>query len=375
MCARIVQLADYGGPYAGSFVPTLRALVVEARERGHDTTVCFSEAARDRSWLHELEEVARVDFLAAGHGPTVARNVRRHLGHRSEATVLHTHFGRFDVAAVLAAVGRPRTVVFWHKHNMLLPEPRVRMRNTVRFAVLGRRVEGALCVTPEIRDAMVARRFPARHAQYFPNAIDLDRFSPITALERAAARDRLGLPAQARIVLHFAWDWMLKGGQLLLDATDLLAASAPDVMVATVLGEHPRPAVLAEIRRRPSMRRLQPSADVNSYYAAADLFLSTSRVEGINYAMLEALALGLPVVATVMPGQRAVLEGLPSSRAVADDPACVAAAIEELLASGPDQRAKDGAATRRALEESFSLGSWVGRALALYEHALAQTGG
>jgi glycosyltransferase involved in cell wall biosynthesis len=305
----------------------------------------------------------------------VARSVRRHLGARAEATVLHTHFGRFDVAATLAAAGRPRTVVFWHKHNLLLPETRIRMRNTARFAVFGRRVDGALCVTPEIRDTMVARRFPARRAQYLPNAIDLDRFPPITALERAAARDRLGLPAQARVVLHFAWDWVLKGGELLLDVADLLAASSPDVLVATVLGEQPSPAVLAEIRGRPSMRRLEPSADVNSFYAAADLFVSTSRVEGINYAVLEALARGLPVVATVLPGQRAVLEGLPNSRAVADDPASVAAAIVELLATDPDERAKQLATTRCALERSFSLGPWAGRVLELYERALTEAGG
>jgi glycosyltransferase involved in cell wall biosynthesis len=371
MCARIVQLADYGGPYAGSFVPMLRALAIEAQKRGHDTSICFSEAARDRSWVPELEEVASVHFLAAGHGPTVARNVRRQLGRRGEATVLHTHFGRFDVAATLAAAGRPRTVVFWHKHNLLLSQPLVRMRNTARFALLGRRVEGALCVTPEIRDGMLARRFPATRARYFPNAIDLDRHPPITADERAAARDRLGLPADARVVLHFAWDWLLKGGDLLLDTADRLAVSSPDVLLATVLGGNPSPLVLEEISRRPSMRRLEPSPDVNSYYAAADLFVSTSRVEGINYAVLEALARGLPVVATVMPGQRAILEGLPHSRAVVNDPASVAGAIEELLAADPEQRAKERAVTRGFLEASFSLGPWVGSVLDLYERALA----
>lgn len=371
MCARIVHLADYGGPYAGSFVPMLSALAIEAQRRGHDTSICFSDMARDRSWVAQLQQVTSVHFISAGHRPSVARDVRRLLGHRAEATVLHTHFGRFDVAAVLAAAGRPQTVVFWHKHNLLLSDPLVRARNTARFAVLGRRVAGALCVTPEIREAMIARRFPASKAHYFPNAIDLDRFPQITEVERATARERLELPSQAPVILHFAWDWLLKGGDLLLEVADRLAALLPAAVIATVLGERPPAEVLSSVRNHPSIRTLPPSPDVNAYYAAADLFLSTSRVEGINYAVLEALARGLPVVATIMPGQRAMIQDIPSCRVMADDPDRVAAAIAELLSLDSDRQAHNAMATRHALHGSFSLDPWVGRVLDHYQRALA----
>jgi hypothetical protein len=53
----------------------------------------------------------------------------------------------------------------------------------------------------------------------------------------------------------------------------------------------------------------------------------------------------------------------------------VAAAIVELLATDPDERAKEHAETRLSLEKSFSLGPWVGRVLDLYERALTEAGG
>jgi glycosyltransferase involved in cell wall biosynthesis len=374
MGTRIVHLADYGGPYAGSFVPMLRGLAVTAQQRGHQTSMCFSETARGRGWVAELERVTDVQFLAAGHGPPVAREVHRLLGSRKEATVLHTHFGRFDVAAALAAAGRPRTAVFWHKHNLLLPRALVRIRNTARFLVCAPRVAGALCVTPEIRAAMVERGFPARKAHYLANAIDLERFPPISADEREQARKRLGLPAHAKVVLHFAWDWLLKGGDLLLEAAEILTASRSDVLIATVLGERAPAAVLDAVRAHPWIRILEPSPHVNAYYAAADVFVSTSRVEGVNYALLEALARGLPVVATVMPGQRGMISGVPGTRIVAGEGRAVAAALEELLSRAEDERAGEAAAARRALEESFSLGPWVERVLDFYVHALAQSG-
>jgi glycosyltransferase involved in cell wall biosynthesis len=375
MCARIVQLADYGAVYEGSFVPMLRALAVEVQRRGHEITMQFSEGAHGRSWLSELETVADVGFMSAGLRPTVTRNVRRQVGRRTEPTVLHTHFGGFDVAAALAAAGRPRTAVFWHGHSRLEPEPLTRARRTLRFALLGPRVDGALCVSPEIRDAMRARCFPPARALYLPNAIDLARYPQIDKGERAAARKRLGLPANSRVILHFGWEWDRKGGELVLEVADLLATRLPDVLLATVLAEGARGAPIDEIDQRASMRRLEPSRDVNSLYAAADLFFSPSRAEGMPYSVLEALARGLPVVGTDIPGQRAILEDLAGSRVVMADPGRLAAAIEELLSTGRDQRAHEAAAARRILEESYTLESWVGQVVDIYERALARRGG
>jgi glycosyltransferase involved in cell wall biosynthesis len=221
---------------------------------------------------------------------------------------------------------------------------------------------------------MRARRFPYARAHYLPNSIDLDRFPPIAAGERATARERLGLPAQARVILHFGWDWHRKGGDLVLEVADLLATALPDVLLATVLAEGGRGAPIEEIDQRASIRRLEPSTDVNSLYAAADLFLSPSRAEGMPYSVLEALARGLPVVATDIPGQRAILENLAGSRVVAADPGRLTAAIEQLLRTGGDQRVREAAAARRSLEESFKLEPWVGRVLDFYEHALAARG-
>jgi hypothetical protein len=69
-----------------------------------------------------------------------------------------------------------------------------------------------------------------------------------------------------------------------------------------------------------------------------------------------------------------MISGVPGTRIVAGEGRAVAAALEELLSRGEDERASEAAAARRALEESFSLGPWVERVLDFYVHALAQSG-
>ena len=76
-----------------------------------------------------------------------------------------------------------------------------------------------------------------------------------------------------------------------------------------------------------------------------------------------------------MAGQRQVLQSIASGRAPDADPVLIASAIDERLGRDAGQRADEGAATRRALQESFSLGPWVARVLEHYDRALARRDG
>jgi glycosyltransferase involved in cell wall biosynthesis len=370
---QVIQCADYGGPYRGSFVPMLAAVSREAADRGYPCRIVLSDIARDRPWLADLEELAELSFVSPSNSRrgligNAMSALRFALGSRHGPAVIHSHFATFDIPAALMRLRRRNLAVFWHEHGPVLDDPRVRRRNTLRYVSLGRLVNGMLCVSPEIRAELRARHAPAGRLYDFPNAVDTDTFAPITAPERRAARRSLGLPDQARVVLHFGWSWERKGGDLMVAAAGILAPECNLVML-TVLGEDG--GSVPGVDGPSIVRPLGPTNDVRRLYAAADVFLSCGRAEGMPLALLEALGCGLPVVATDLPVQRRTLEGLPSAVTVFPDPAAIAAGLREILAHSDQTRAEHSRAARARIVERFALGAWARRAVDLYETAVA----
>lgn len=365
---QVVHCAAYGGPYAGSFIPMLEAAANEANSRGYPTTLIFSEAARGRAWLADLDQRLPVRVVDLGSSRRQGLWPAMHelmpiLDRSDRRVVLHTHFSGFDIPAALLGARSRKASVVWHAHTRLSDDRRIRIRNTARYRVLGPVISRILCVSPELREALRRRGAPAKKLVDFPNAIDTRRFAPVTREMRESARRVLGLDQSARVVLHFGWDWEVKGGELLLAIADRLS-HVPDLVFVTVLGEeiHARD----RIDGRPNVRALAPSSEVTQLYAASDVFLSCSRYEGMPLAILEGLACGLPMVATDLPIHRRLLTGLPGAELITRDPSLGATAVERVAALSPEPRlAHERLARERA--ESYGLDGWAENLVDLYE--------
>jgi len=256
----------------------LSASAAAARVEGYETTICFSEVARNRPWLEELDGLADIRFIERTGIRGVMRQLSRVLSEgNGSPVVLHTHFGTFDEAAALLGIRRRHTAVLSHLHSGN-PRP-VRLRSKAYGAAMGHLVDGVICVSREVYDQARARAVPASKLILLPNAIDPDRFPAITPDERAQARRALNLAPEAEVVVHFAWDWHIKGGDRLLAVADAMA-TRPNATFLTVLSEHRAGVPADELERRPNVRALGPRDNVNELYAAADAFLNCSRAEG-----------------------------------------------------------------------------------------------
>jgi glycosyltransferase involved in cell wall biosynthesis len=113
--------------------------------------------------------------------------------------------------------------------------------------------------------------------------------------------------------------------------------------------------------------------DVHEFYRALDLYLLTSHHEGFSLSTVQALATGLPVVATRCGGpEEIVTDGSDGVLIPAGSPAAVAVAIAA-LARDPVRRSALGAAARATAETRFSTRAMLGQYEALYE-SLATAG-
>ena len=371
---RVIHAADYDAPYGGAFVPMMRAVAGAVREHGGTVELALGDAARERPWLGELQDAGIPVSFAPARDRRGSERCLATLAEGQEPTILHTHFASFDLPAVSVARERPATQVFWHVHRSPGRQRALRVRSAVRFARAARRVNKILCSAPDIAAAVQSRHAPAERVVLLPDAIDLDRFPPRSRARTAEARRRLGLRAGARVLLHFGWDWEAKGGDLFVAAVRRLAEREPVVAVSVGGGSVARAARDKAGIAEEQLRVIEPLEDAATLYAAADVFVSTSRVEGLPFAVAEALASGLPVVATDIPRHAELAHRAGNVRLALRDPDEVAAAVRSALATEPRLAETMGTRARARVSEQLDLSSWSERLVALYERALVAPG-
>ena len=363
---RVVQLTNFASPYPGSFIPIQIALLRRASQRGWTVDLVLPEAAAERPWLGELDASGipwRIARSSSRLG--LARWVAGLLDEARGPTVLHTHWTLFDVPSALAVRGRRHARLIWHSNTPLRSSPAARLRNRLKLMMFARRVSAIACSAEDLRDEWIRRGAPPKKLHLLPNAIDTDRFSLLSDRERRRAREALGLPAGAPVLLHLGWDWHRKGGDIFLDALSMLRREGLGSVVGITVGGESR---RGGGKLPDGAIELPPTPDVRSLYAAADVFCSPSRAEGQPYAVMEALSCGTPVVASRIPGHTLVAEGVPGCCIVpGEDPGALADAVRALLARDASNGAAEAAARNRAVADRFGIEPWSDRLLACYE--------
>lgn len=127
---------------------------------------------------------------------------------------------------------------------------------------------------------------------------------------------------------------------------------------------------MAELAWLPGARN-----DVAEIMRAMDIFVLPSLAEGISNTILEAMATGLPIVATSVGGNVELIEsGVSGTLVASDDTPAMTRALAH-YAGDPELRAAHGQAARRRAESCFSLETMASRYLAVYEHVLARRTG
>ena len=366
-----MHLAGYGGPYAGSFVPMLRGVMRAARDRGWSCEAVFGPVAKDRVWLDELrDDGIPFRFAPSSARADVSRLVRSLLAESDEPTVLHTHFTSFDIPAAMAAAGHGATKVFWHVHTPHHDSVLMRARNRMKYALLGRRVDRILCVSSELAEVVVDRGAPRSRVEFLHNAVDADRFRLLEREEREIARLRLGLPIGRPLLLHFGWDWDRKGGDLFMQAVQALRARGVEAVGVTVGGGEAAKKLREDLDLTHAVHVLDPTDDVQTLYAAADVFLSPSRAEGTPYSVMEALSSGTAVVASDIPGHALMGAGIASCLITPHDPAAIATAAERLIDRDDHEISADALSGHLWMRDKLHLPRWSAGLMERYEAAL-----
>ncbi len=133
--------------------------------------------------------------------------------------------------------------------------------------------------------------------------------------------------------------------------------------------------VLEEWKSRSDVRWLGPRDDMEQVYAQSDCMVLPSYREGLPRGLLEAAAMGLPLVATDVPGCRQVVRhGVNGLLCAARDALALRAALEEMVRMSEERRCAMGAAGRALVERKYDEQQVVREALAVVEEILGGKG-
>lgn len=206
--------------------------------------------------------------------------------------VVHAHYGLSGVPALFR--NHTPLVITLHGSDALLG----------RFQPL---VSKAVC---SLADAVIVvskgilTRVPG---EIIPCGIDMDVFQP---RDRAAARARLGLPGNKKLVL-FPFDPERKVKRYALAQAAVESLGDPDIQILAVGGK--------------------PNKEMPWYYSAADVMILSSASEGSPTSVKEALACNLPVVSTDVGDVHDIMDGIPGCEICEDDADSLSEGLKRVL--------------------------------------------
>ena len=361
----------------GSADNTLRQIAALTRA-GYDATLAVGIAASDEPFVERArrEDCRLIDVPSLDREPAPGRDLRAVvtlvlLLRRRRPAIVHTHTSKAGFVGRLAArlartpaiIHQPHGHIFYGYYGRAVTAfyvalERIAARWTDRLVTLtDREIEEHLALG-------IGRR---AHFVTVPSGVPTAELRE-RAPGREAARDALGLPSDAFVVAALGRLVPVKGFDLLVEAMPALLIAVPAAH-AVIIGDGPEETTLASLAGRlgvSSRVRLHgPSTDVAAILAAADVLAAPSRNEGMGRALVEAMALGVPVVGADVGGIPSVVGDDEAGRIVPPDdaPALAAALIE--LGRDAGVRAKL-AEVARERAETFSTTVAAAKLLDLY---------
>ncbi|HEX7774858.1 MAG TPA: glycosyltransferase family 4 protein [Pyrinomonadaceae bacterium] len=275
--------------------------------------------------------------------------------------IVHAHAARDYHLAAMAVRLAPRARFVLTRH-VLFPLRRI---NRPLLSSVDRVIAVSRAVAESLQNGVIdSSKITVVH-----NGIDIDRF------DRLVARGD-ELPIVVGTVGHLA---PIKGHDIFLRAAALISARRPEARFI-VIGEDKSPqmdhrrsleSLVAELNLNGIVTMPGWRDDMAAVLSSLTLFVSAARSEPFGLAIVEAMAAGLPVIATASEGAMEIIEdGLSGKLVPVDDPEALAQAINELL-DNPLERSRLGHNAQLAARECYSLARMARDTEQVYREVLA----
>lgn len=376
---RVLELRSVRGTGGGPEKTILLGTALTDRSR-FDVTVCYIRDRRDQVFaIDEWSRSIGIPYIEVHErhslDPAVVPALRRLVRER-RIDIVHAHEYKTDLLALLVArlegVIPLSTAHGWTGHST---KERLLYYPVDRWLLA--RYPRVIAVSEEIRQVLIRAGARPERVTTVLNSIDPQAFRRDPALG-PLVRDELGLPRDAVIVGAVGRAEPQKRFDLLIEVFAGLAAERPRLHLV-IAGDGSR---LADLRQQvaglgPLAARvalLGHRSDIARLHHTFDVFVQSSDYEGTPNAVLEAMALGSPVVATRAGGTEEIaFDGVHGRLVACGDRPALASAIAELC-DDPIRAATFAAAARQRVETDLAFATRVAKVERIYEALMIETG-
>jgi glycosyltransferase involved in cell wall biosynthesis len=300
--------------------------------------------------------------------------------------VVQTHLLRsLDFLTLFLPYVTDLGVVLWTFHSVnFLPTKRDALRRyqwlskpkryayRLLYRLASRQVSGCVAVSDQVRESMLKLIGPIRDKiTVICNGVDVARYQQ--PVDRGRVRRQLGFSSEEKLLITVGTLKEEKGHQYLIEAATKVVHRYPNAHFLFVGDGERRSVLQAQANACGLSERIHflgNRQDVSELLIASDVFVLPSFWEGLSMALLEAMAAGLPIVASEVSGTVQVVA--PNETGILVPPGDaqrLARAIDQVLAD-PTQAQAMGAAARRRIEEEFSARKQADEYLSLYRRLL-----
>jgi glycosyltransferase involved in cell wall biosynthesis len=290
---------------------------------------------------------------------------------RERVEVLHTHLFEASLVGLTAArLARTPLAVFTGHHSHEVPLHRRRLLLALDRFAAKHLADVVVSPSQEMKDTFVqVYGCPSAKVEVIEHGVDLQRFDP-ARVDGSGVRAELELEGRlvfGAISKHF---WV-KNVEALVRGFASVSDEVPEAhLVILGIGDRePTARLVRELRLDPRVTLLAPRVDVPEVLAAFDVFVHPALAESFGLAVVEAMAMQLPVVATPVGIARDVIEdGLSGIQIYGTDPVAIAESMHRVLAARRRWSAIGVEARRRVL--GFTPQRWVKAHESLYQRRL-----
>ena len=298
----------------------------------------------------------------------------RELIRANNISIVHTFFESSDIWAAPVAKLSGCPVLISSRRDMGILRTR---KHHLAYKVVNRLFDRVLAVSNEVRAfALNHDHLPPERVETLYNGVDLQTLDARACEGCPPSRQRL--KSQEIVVSTLANIRFVKGVDVLARAAARVCFEYPDA-VFQVVGGILEPETFAELQALVEslglggrFRFLGAMSNPYPVLAGSDIFCLPSRNEGFSNALIEAMGLRLPSVATRVGGNaEALTEGVNGFLVDSENVTAMTDRILRLIRD-PELRREMGDAARRAVESHFSMGAMMTRLTKIYEELLAE---
>jgi phosphatidylinositol alpha-mannosyltransferase len=325
---RVLLVCPYAWEAPGGVQVHVRELAEQLRARDHEVLVLApGERRAPESWVRIVGRPIRIPYRGTVAPISFSWGSWRRIGdamRRFDPEVVHAHEPLTPSTSMLAV--RAATAPVVATFHAFLDRSRLMEVASPVLRTVTRRIDAAIAVSDAA--AGFLRRAIDVELEVIPNGLDVERFAHPGIAPK-------GLPEGRRLLWVGRLDPQ-KGFGVMLRAFALLAREYPDLWLVVAGDGRDRRAVGAVSeadRARIVMLGAVPHDDLPPYHAAADVFVAPATgQESFGYVLVEAMAAGVPVVASDIAGYREVVRsGIEGLLVPPGDPARLADAVSRVL--------------------------------------------